>query len=146
MPGFFAGSGIENRGAKAFLFRPAQIHAQEHFGPVLRFGAASAGFDGHDGVETIVFTGEQGFRFQFGDVVVGRGEFLGDVFEERVALGVVFFFLREVEVGVDVALFSVESHFGVDTVFDGLALLQGGLRFFLVLPEIGVAGFCFEFG
>ena len=55
--GFFAGGGIENRGAETFLFRPAQIHAQEHFGPVLRFGAAGAGFDGDDGVEAIVFAG-----------------------------------------------------------------------------------------
>ncbi len=42
--------------------------------------------------------------------------------------------------------FAVESDFGVYAVFDGFALLQRGLRFFLVLPEIGVAGFCFEFG
>ena len=40
----------------------------------------------------------------------------------------------------------VERDFGVDAVFDDFALLQGGLRLFLVLPEIGVAGFCFEFG
>ena len=55
--GFFAGGGIEDRGAKTFLFGPAQIHAQEHFGPVLRFGAAGAGLYGDDGVEAVVFTG-----------------------------------------------------------------------------------------
>ena len=42
--------------------------------------------------------------------------------------------------------FGVESYFGVHAVFELLALLQRGLRLFLVLPEIGVAGFCFEFG
>ncbi len=69
--GFFAGSGIEDRGAKTFLLGPAQIHAEEHFGPVLRFGAASAGFYGDDGVEAIVFTGEERFCFEVGDVGVG---------------------------------------------------------------------------
>ena len=35
----------------------------------------------------------------------------------------------------------VERYFGVDAVFDGFALLQRGLRFFLILPEIGVRWF-----
>ena len=73
-------------------------------------------------------------------------DFFGDVFEKGVALGVVFFFLRQVEVSFDVAFFEVERFFCVHAVFDGFALLQGGLRFFLVLPEIWVAGFGFEFG
>jgi hypothetical protein len=58
-------------------------------------------------------------------------------------LGVVFFFLRQAEVGFDVALFAVESGFGVDAVFDLLALLQRFLRLGLILPKVGVAGFCF---
>jgi hypothetical protein len=59
----------------------------------LRFGSAGAGLYGDDGVEAIVFTSEERFRFQVGDVGVGCGDFFGYVFEERVALGVVFFFL-----------------------------------------------------
>ena len=57
----------------AFAFRPAQIHAQQHGGPVLRLGAAGAGLDGHDGVEVIGFAGEQRPGFQFADVVFGGG-------------------------------------------------------------------------
>ena len=79
---FFAGRGIEDRGAKTFVLGPAQVHAQKHFGPVLRFGAAGAGLYGDDGVEAIVFAGEQSFRFELGDVGIGGGDFLGDVFEE----------------------------------------------------------------
>ena len=93
--GFFTGSGIEDGGAEAFLLGPAQVHAQEHFGPVLRFGAAGAWLYGDDGVEAVVFTGKKGFRFEVGDVRVGGGDFFGDVFEEGVALGVVFFFLGQ---------------------------------------------------
>jgi hypothetical protein len=54
--------------------------------------------------------------------------------------------LHQAQVSFDVALSGVERYFGVYPVFDGFALLQSGLRFFLVLPEIGVAGFCFKFG
>jgi len=54
--------------------------------------------------------------------------------------------LRQPQVSFDVALFAVERDFGVYPVFDRFALLQSRLGFFLVLPEIGVAGFCFEFG
>jgi hypothetical protein len=47
--------------------------------------------------------------------------------------------LRQAQVGFDVALLGVERYFGVYPVFDGFALLQSGLRFFLVLPEIRLA-------
>ena len=36
------------------------------------------------------------------------------------------------------SLIAIERVFGVDAIFDLLALLQDALRFFLVLPEIGV--------
>ncbi len=105
---FFAGRGIEDRGAKALFLGPAQIHAQKHFGPVLRFGAAGAGLDGDDGVQAVGFAGEQRFRFELGEIGVGGGEFLGEIFEERVALRVVVLFLREMDIGLDVADLAVE--------------------------------------
>jgi hypothetical protein len=109
----------------------------------LRFGAAGAGFHGDDGVEAIVFAGEQRFGFEFGEIGVRRGQFFGNLFEERIALGVVFFFLCEAEVGFDVAFFSVEGRFGAYAVFDLFALLQRFLGLGLILPKIRVAGFCF---
>ena len=39
-----------------------------------------------------------------------------------------------------------ESASGVYAVFELLALLQNGLGLFLIVPEIGIAGFCFELG
>jgi hypothetical protein len=50
------------------------------------------------------------------------------------------------EIGLDVAHFTIERVFGVDAVFDYFALLEDGLGLFLVLPEIGVANFFFECG
>jgi hypothetical protein len=51
-----------------------------------------------------------------------------------------------VEIGFDVAHFAIECVLGVDAVFDYFALLEDGLGFFLVLPEIGVADFFFQCG
>jgi hypothetical protein len=93
--GFFAGGGIQDGGAKTLLFGPAQIHAQKHFGPVLRLGATGAWLYGDDGVEAVVFSGEESLRFQVGDVSIGGGDFFGYIFQERIALGVVFFFLSQ---------------------------------------------------
>ena len=55
---FFAGRGIKHGGAESLLLGPAEIHAQKHLGPVLRFGAAGTGLDGDDGVQAVVFAGE----------------------------------------------------------------------------------------
>jgi hypothetical protein len=51
--------------------------------------------------------------------------------------------LCEAEIRFDVAFFPVEGRFGVYAVFDLLALLQRFLGLDLILPKIGVAGFCF---
>ena len=61
-------------------------------------------------------------------------------------MGVVALFLRQADVCFDVARFAVEGFFRGDAVFDLLALLQDGLRFFLILPEIRVAYFLFKCG
>ena len=74
----FAGRQIHDGRAEPFAFRPAEIHAQQHFGPILRFHAAGAGLDGHDGVQAVVFTGKQRERLQLGDIGVGRGDFALD--------------------------------------------------------------------
>jgi hypothetical protein len=58
-------------------------------------------------------------------------------------LRVVGFFLGEADVGFDVADTALQGFIGGQAVFDDFALLQGGLRFALILPKIGIAGFCF---
>ena len=141
--GFFTGRRIENCGAETFLLGPAHIHAQKHLRPVLRFGAAGAGFHGDDSVELVGFAGHQNFGLELGEELVGGDEFLVGVLQKRIALGVVGLFLGETDVGFDVADAALESFVSGQAVFDNLALLQSGLRLGLILPKIGVAGFCF---
>ena len=57
--GAFALQPVGDDGGEAVALGPAQIHAQQHLGPVLAFGAAGAGMDGHDGAALVVFAGEQ---------------------------------------------------------------------------------------
>ena len=59
MPGLFARHQVDDLGLETALLAPAQVHAQQHLRPVLRFGAASAGVDGDDGVAVVVRAGER---------------------------------------------------------------------------------------
>ena len=133
--------GVESRivRAEALVLRPAQVHAQKHLSPVLRFGAARAGLDGHDRVQAVAFAGEQRFRFKFRDICIGGGEFLCDVFEKRIALRVVRFFLREMEISLDVARSCVERSSRRSRALRAACAPAAGLRLFLIVPEIGGA-------
>src|SRR5689334_14192859 len=51
------------------LLGPLQIHAQEHLGPVLRFGATGARMNRANRVAAIVVASEQHFRFGLAQIV-----------------------------------------------------------------------------
>ena len=135
--GFLAGSLIENNCAHTLALGPAQIHAQQDGSPVLRLGAAGAGLDGHDGVEVIAFTGEERFRFQVSDVTFRGVELAIQLLEQIVALLGIGFFLREMDVRIEIAGKRSELFVGGYLIFGALAIAQDGLRSFLIVPEIG---------
>jgi hypothetical protein len=58
-------------------------------------------------------------------------------------LRVVRLFLSHADVGFDVARAAIQVFVSDEAVFDDFAPLQSGLRLGLILPKIGVAGFCF---
>ena len=58
-PGLLALGLVENLRAEAVALGPAQVHAQEHRGPVGGFGAARAGADRQQGTTLVVFAPEQ---------------------------------------------------------------------------------------
>ena len=57
-PRFVARLIVDHLALEAAALRPAEVHAEEHLRPVLRFGAAGAGMDGHDRVLAIVLAAE----------------------------------------------------------------------------------------
>ena len=63
---------IGDHGLEALTLGPAEVHAHQHFGPVLRFGTAGTGVDGDDGVELVVIARKQHLGFQNRDVVFVR--------------------------------------------------------------------------
>ncbi len=75
---------------------PAQVHAHEHLGPVLRFGAAGAGMDGDDGVARVVLAGEQRLGLELFDQRLQRVDLFLQFRLDLLA------FFREFEVGGDV--------------------------------------------
>ncbi len=64
MPGFFAVLVVVHFRLEALLLGPAEIHAQQHLGPVLALRAAGAGMHGDNGVERIGLAREHGARFE----------------------------------------------------------------------------------
>jgi len=54
--------------------RPAQVHAQEHLGPIAGVGAPGAGVDGNDGVGGVVLAAEHATQLGLGEIAPGDGE------------------------------------------------------------------------
>ena len=81
---------------KALTFCPAQVHAQQHLRPVLRFSSACARMDGDDGVAHIILAGEQRPGFKFLRDVAQLVNFLLQLFDDG------FAFARQIKVSIDV--------------------------------------------
>jgi hypothetical protein len=62
--GLLARRRLDDLGAEAPVGRPAEIHAEEHLGPVLRVGSARARVDGDDGIAGVVLAREEGVFLQ----------------------------------------------------------------------------------
>src|ERR1041385_6025830 len=70
---------LEHFRFEAALLGPLEIHAQQHLGPVLRFGAACARMNRANSVAAIVVAAEQHFS-------LGLGEFVFELFNQRMEL------------------------------------------------------------
>ena len=58
-PCLLARAGLQQFDFKATALSPAHHHPQDHLGPVLSIGAASAGVDRYERVAGVVVTGEE---------------------------------------------------------------------------------------
>jgi hypothetical protein len=92
----------------------------------------------------VAFTGEQRLGFQLGSVILGAAELAVEFLEQVVALLGVGFFLREMNVGIEVVRKRNKFVVGGDLVFGALALAENALRGFLIAPEIGLCNAGFE--
>ena len=72
--GHFAAGDLQQLGLPAAVLAPAQVHAQQHLGPVLRLGAAGAGLDVDEGVVGVHLAGEHALEFQLADALLQLGD------------------------------------------------------------------------
>jgi hypothetical protein len=121
---------------------PAQVHAQQHLGPVLGLGAAGAGLDVDETVGRVHLAGEHAAELE-------AGEFLLEAFEVRAdridGLRVVFL-EGQIEEVPRVREALVELLEDADDPFEFGAFAAEGLRLVRVVPDRGFGEFEFYFG
>ena len=119
---------------------PAGIHAQQHFGPVLRLCAASAGVDFKDGVLIVFLAGKQhdklGFVQQGGKVAV----LLVKGFQ---SFGV-FAFRGQGQPFVHVVMAGLEAAETLEFFFKTPLFLQNRGQRFGIVPCAGAGNFVFD--
>ena len=141
---FFTRSLIEYLGGRTPALRPSQVHTKKDGSPILRFRPAGAGLYGHDGVEMVGLSGKQCSGLQLRDKTIGGVEFAVQLFQQVVLLLDIGLFLREMDVGLDVAGDGGELLVRGDLFFGALAFAENALGGFLIVPEIGVGNARFE--
>jgi hypothetical protein len=110
---------------------PAEVHPQEHVGPVGRLGPAGTGADRHDRVLGVVLTREQEQRPLARELLAQRVRLAGEV-GLGIGVGRVDEELLELLEVIDALL---EGAPGVDLVAQALGLADGLLGGALVVPE-----------
>ena len=126
----------------AVLLGPARVHAQQHAGPVLAFGAAGAGMDLEIGFVGVGLARQQRFELaprRFGLELLEHRLGLGD--DALILLGVAE--LDHGDLVVEVALHPAD---GVELVVERVALLHHALGAGGVVPEVGIFGLRVQLG
>ena len=140
--GLFAVMLIKHGDLELVLVGPAHVHAHQHGGPVLAFGAAGAGIDLQVAVIAIGFAGEKRFEFLLGhfDLQLGQG-LLG--FGDN---GVIAFGFTKLDQAHIVFNGLLEAQDGGNAGVQILALAHHLLGFLRIVPEIGIFGFGVQLG
>ena len=140
--GLVAFLAVDDLGLEPMPLRPAQVHPQEHLGPVGGLGAAGARADGQDGVAIVVLAGEQEGGPLADDVLLEGGGVAGQLgFEFGVGA-----FVEQLERRLQVLGAGGEGSPGGDFLAQAVRLAEDLLRAALVVPEPGFLGQCLEFG
>jgi hypothetical protein len=92
----------------------------------------------------ILLPGEQRPGFQFRDVVLRRAKLQVELIQQIVLLHRIGFFLREMDVSLDVAGDRRKLFVCANLLFGAFAVAENALRCFLVVPEIGIGDARFE--
>ena len=136
-----AGTGFHQFGFPAAGFAPAQIHAQQHFRPILCLCAASAGLDVDVSIRGVQFAGEHALEFE----LVDAARVALDIRLDRQRGVVVFLHFDQFQelFRAGQAVFQIAD--AVDGLVEQRALATQRLRAFGVVPDIRIFQFAVDF-
>ena len=129
-PRFVARLIVDHLAFEATPLGPAQIHAEQHCRPVLRFRAASTRMDGHEGVLAIVLAAKHLLDLAGLHLPIEPIERLRELGVHALAR------LRPLDEDAEVVAFLLEREAQVAILLEPAAALQDFLGFGLVFPEI----------
>jgi hypothetical protein len=116
------------------VLAPAQVHAQQHLGPVLRLGAAGAGLDVDERIRAVHLAGEHALEFELFDA---RGK-LVDVVRDRCDRAFVVFVDRKIEQIAGFGQRVGQTADAADDALEARAFLAEILRALRVVPDVRV--------
>src|SRR5829696_4430234 len=125
---------LEHLSFESTLLGPLEIHAQQHLGPILRFGAARARMNGANSVTAIVVAGQKHFSFSKREVVFKALKQRMEFLERRLV------FLSKLKEHFRVSDLRFKVFLAFYLLFQATAILQRLLRGFLIVPEIRRGG------
>ena len=135
-PSLFARAFLDPLDLAAMRLRPAKVHPDEHFGPVLRLRAARPGVNLEIGIVAVRLAREKSFHTPLGGPIPQhRKSRLGFIQDGVVTFG--FGQFDKIEIVRKVAL---ESAIAGDGIVEAGALAHELLRRLGVVPQLGVLG------
>jgi hypothetical protein len=133
---------VDDLGREAVALGPAEIHPQQHLGPVGRLGAACACADRQDRRALVMLTGEQERRPLAAEVGLERGRIAVDLGHEIGIVG----FGEQLDGGFEILCAGVEPVPCLDLGSKSVGLAKDLLGGPLVVPEARLEGQCVELG
>ena len=132
---------------EAAALGPAQVHAQEHLGPVLGLGAAGAGVDGDDGPALVVGAAEEALLLAALELALQIAQPRLELGEELAVDGVAGELLaHQLLRRLEVAELAFELGELLETPLQPAVLGRGLRGALLVVPEVGRAHALLEGG
>src|SRR5262249_10787798 len=136
---FFSILIIKHLSLEAILLGPSQIHAHEHFSPVLGFGPSCSWVNVYNSVEAVVLTGKQYLRFE----VINEGfrllQMRSELVEHRLA------FTRKLHQSLHIIDALRYLPVNVEILFEARALLKDFAGAILIGPEVRFGNLLLQF-
>lgn len=135
-PRFVTGKTVDHGGGEFAFLRPAEVHPQKHFRPVLGFRPPRARVNGDDGVQGVFLVAQHSLQFVLTNVIIQAVKFGVDFGKDG---GVLFRLGQRVQIGefVERTLLTMPA---LDGFVEGGFLFEDFAGFFRVVPEIGLLG------